>query len=90
MQDFLRNNRGINDGGDLPVDFMEALYDRIIHNEIKMKDDPIHAVGAAGQGAQVQGPERGTDGNLPRAAFAACCMVYKASRRQSGLAHACK
>ena len=37
MQDFLRNNRGINDGGDLPVDFMEAVYDRIVNNEIKMK-----------------------------------------------------
>ncbi len=37
MQDFLRNNRGINDGGDLPVDYMEAVYDRIVHNEIKMK-----------------------------------------------------
>ena len=35
--DFLRNNRGINDGGDLPAEFMEALYDRIITNEIKMK-----------------------------------------------------
>jgi len=36
--DFLRNNRGINDGGDLAGDFMESLYDRIINNEIKMKD----------------------------------------------------
>ncbi len=50
----MRNNRGINDGGDLPAEFMESLYDRIIHNEIKMKDDPIGAVGAAGQGAQVR------------------------------------
>lgn len=37
LQDFLRNNRGINDGGDLPQDFMEAVYDRIVNNEIKMK-----------------------------------------------------
>lgn len=37
LQDFLRNNRGINDGGDLPEDFMGALYDRIQTNEIKMK-----------------------------------------------------
>ena len=37
LQDFLRNNRGINDGGDLPQDYMEAVYDRIVNNEIKMK-----------------------------------------------------
>ena len=41
---FLKNNRGINDGQDLPEDFMCALYDRIINNEIKMKDDPILGV----------------------------------------------
>jgi len=33
----LRNNRGINDGGDLPLEFMEDIYNRIVHNEIKMK-----------------------------------------------------
>lgn len=37
MQDFLRNNRGINDGGDLPEEFMTSLYERIQTNEIKMK-----------------------------------------------------
>ncbi len=36
---FLKNNRGINDGGDLDRPFMEALYDRIVTNEIKMSDD---------------------------------------------------
>ena len=39
VQDFLRNNRGINDGGDLPEDFMSSLYERIQTNEIKMKVD---------------------------------------------------
>jgi brefeldin A-inhibited guanine nucleotide-exchange protein len=33
---FLKNNRGINDGADLPADFMRALYVRIVHNEIKV------------------------------------------------------
>ena len=37
LQDFLRNSRGINDGGDLPVEFMEDIYHRIVNNEIKMK-----------------------------------------------------
>jgi brefeldin A-inhibited guanine nucleotide-exchange protein len=35
-EDFLKNNRGINDGADLPADFMRALYDRIVNNEIKV------------------------------------------------------
>ncbi len=40
LQDFLRNNRGINDGGDVDSEFMEALYLRIVNNEIKMKVRP--------------------------------------------------
>lgn len=38
-EDFLRNNRGINDGGDLDQEFMESLYDRIVTDEIKMNDE---------------------------------------------------
>ena len=38
--DFLRNNRGIDDGKDIPEVFMGALYDRIVKNEIKMKGEP--------------------------------------------------
>eukprot|EP00741_Cyanophora_paradoxa_P005196 tig00000852_g5036.t1 len=37
--EFVRNNRGINDSGDLPQEFLEELYDRIVKNEIKMKDE---------------------------------------------------
>eukprot|EP00252_Welwitschia_mirabilis_P000957 TRINITY_DN10944_c0_g1_i1.p1 TRINITY_DN10944_c0_g1~~TRINITY_DN10944_c0_g1_i1.p1 ORF type:complete len:1770 (+),score=306.81 TRINITY_DN10944_c0_g1_i1:196-5505(+) len=37
--DFIRNNRGINDGKDLPEEYLGSLYDRIVKNEIKMKDD---------------------------------------------------
>lgn len=40
-EDFLRNNRGINDGGDLDQGFMESLYNRIVTNEIKMSDDAV-------------------------------------------------
>ena len=42
MQDFLRNNRGINDGGDLPEEYMSSLYERIQTNEIKMKVNGRH------------------------------------------------
>lgn len=34
--DFIRNNRGIDDGKDLPEDYLGALYDQIVKNEIKM------------------------------------------------------
>lgn len=56
-QDFLRNNRGINDGGDLPEEFMSALYDRIQTNEIKMKvhtwSTALHAIMACLHGRQL-------------------------------------
>ncbi|XP_011088730.1 brefeldin A-inhibited guanine nucleotide-exchange protein 1 isoform X1 [Sesamum indicum] len=34
--DFIQNNRGINDGKDLPEDYLGTLYDDIVNNEIKM------------------------------------------------------
>ncbi|KAL2512582.1 Brefeldin A-inhibited guanine nucleotide-exchange protein 1 [Abeliophyllum distichum] len=37
--DFIRNNRGIDDGKDLPEEFLGALYDQIVKNEIKMSAD---------------------------------------------------
>ncbi|KAE8712834.1 Brefeldin A-inhibited guanine nucleotide-exchange protein 4 [Hibiscus syriacus] len=37
--DFIRNNRGINDGKDLPEEYLGALYDQIVKNEIKMSAD---------------------------------------------------
>ena len=58
MQDFLRNNRGINDGGDLPLEFMEDIYNRIVHNEIKMK------VTWTGRARVCQGPSMAWAANL--------------------------
>ncbi|XP_071691146.1 brefeldin A-inhibited guanine nucleotide-exchange protein 2-like isoform X2 [Rutidosis leptorrhynchoides] len=47
--DFIRNNRGIDDGKDLPEEYLRSLFERISKNEIKMKEEdfPIqqrHAV----------------------------------------------
>ncbi|KAK9103545.1 hypothetical protein Sjap_020799 [Stephania japonica] len=39
--DFIRNNRGIDDGKDLPEDYLRSLYERISRNEIKMKGDDM-------------------------------------------------
>ena len=33
-------NRGINDNKDLPPEYLEAIYDDIAQNEIKMKHTP--------------------------------------------------
>ncbi|KAI0353492.1 Sec7-domain-containing protein [Trametes cingulata] len=38
-QGFIANNRGINDGQDLPEELLSAIYDEIVSNEIRMKDE---------------------------------------------------
>ncbi|KAI9591638.1 hypothetical protein BDF19DRAFT_468694 [Syncephalis fuscata] len=37
-EEFIRNNRGINDGADISIDYLEAIFDEIRDNEIKMND----------------------------------------------------
>ncbi|XP_027353413.1 brefeldin A-inhibited guanine nucleotide-exchange protein 2-like [Abrus precatorius] len=37
-EDFIKNNRGIDDGKDVPEEYLRSLYERISRNEIKMKD----------------------------------------------------
>ena len=37
--DFLKNNRGINDNSDLPEELLSSIYDDILTNEIRMKDE---------------------------------------------------
>jgi brefeldin A-inhibited guanine nucleotide-exchange protein len=38
-QDFIKNNRGINDGSDLPEDYLIEIYNEIYNNEIVLKDE---------------------------------------------------
>ncbi|WCJ28586.1 Brefeldin A-inhibited guanine nucleotide-exchange protein 1 [Euphorbia peplus] len=37
--DFIRNNRGIDDGKDLPEEYLSTIYDKIVKHEIKMNAD---------------------------------------------------
>ncbi|XP_064973718.1 brefeldin A-inhibited guanine nucleotide-exchange protein 1-like [Musa acuminata AAA Group] len=37
--EFIRNNRGIDDGKDLPEDYLSSLYDQIVKSEIKISVD---------------------------------------------------
>ncbi|GAA5886120.1 hypothetical protein JCM6882_004271 [Rhodosporidiobolus microsporus] len=43
-QEFIKNNRGIDDGKDLDEEFLTAIYDEINANEIRMKDE-VEAAG---------------------------------------------
>ena len=45
VEQFVRNNRGINDGADLPLSFLSDLYYEIKTNEIQMKQDFLQAGG---------------------------------------------
>ncbi|KAL2892394.1 Brefeldin A-inhibited guanine nucleotide-exchange protein 2 [Bienertia sinuspersici] len=40
-EDFIRNNRGIDDGKDLSEEYMRSLYERITKNEIKLKEEDL-------------------------------------------------
>lgn len=37
--EFTKNNRGINDGQDLPEELLNSVYDNIVSQEIRMKDE---------------------------------------------------
>ncbi|KAJ3127571.1 guanine nucleotide exchange protein for ADP-robosylation factor [Nowakowskiella sp. JEL0407] len=49
-QDFLKNNRGIDEGKDLDPVFLEQIFDEISTNEIIMKDEVAAASNASGSG----------------------------------------
>lgn len=38
-QDFIKNNRGINDNGDLPDDYLIAIYEEIANDEIVLRSE---------------------------------------------------
>ncbi|PVU94291.1 hypothetical protein BB561_002643 [Smittium simulii] len=40
-EEFIQNNRGINNGGNIKKEFLETIFDEINANEIKLKDDPL-------------------------------------------------
>ncbi|PKS05969.1 hypothetical protein jhhlp_007802 [Lomentospora prolificans] len=46
-EDFIKNNRGINDNADLPDDYLVAIYEEIQNNEIVLKSER-EAAAAAG------------------------------------------
>jgi brefeldin A-inhibited guanine nucleotide-exchange protein len=51
LQAFIKNNRGINDEGDLPDEFLGAIFNEIHNNEIVMEDEGKVAKISMGWGA---------------------------------------
>ncbi|KAI9317717.1 hypothetical protein BX666DRAFT_1856976 [Dichotomocladium elegans] len=47
LEDYIKNNRGIDDGSDIPNELLEGIYDEISKNEIKLKDEVEAASEAA-------------------------------------------
>lgn len=43
VEDFIKNNRGINDNADLPDEYLAGIYDEIAHNEIVLNDERENA-----------------------------------------------
>ncbi|GLI81730.1 guanine nucleotide exchange protein for ADP-robosylation factor [Penicillium ochrochloron] len=52
-EDFIKNNRGINDNQDLPTDYLIAIYEEIANNEIVLDTEREHA---ANLGIQTTAP----------------------------------
>lgn len=50
--DFVRNNRGINDGAHLPREYLESLYDSMVHNPISLQEDEEQRTRIESQAAQ--------------------------------------
>lgn len=44
LEDFVKNNRGLHDGKDLPFSFLEDVYNDILNNEIIMKSEHQEAM----------------------------------------------
>lgn len=42
-EDFIKNNRGINDGQDLPQEYLTGIYEEIANNEIVLSSEREHA-----------------------------------------------
>lgn len=57
-EDFIKNNRGINDNADLPEEYLRGIYDEIAHNEIVL-DTERETAANLGLVAQQQGASGG-------------------------------
>ena len=67
VEEFKRNNRGINDEKDLPAEFVAEIYENVVNNEFKLKgnDEDVEAGdGGEGEGKQSRSGLPGLDAIL--------------------------
>ncbi|KAI9807403.1 MAG: guanine nucleotide exchange protein for ADP-robosylation factor [Piccolia ochrophora] len=62
-EDFIKNNRGINDNADLPEEYLSGIFDEIAHNEIVLNTER-EAAASIGLGSQ---PTAGIAANIGQA-----------------------
>ncbi|KXN90258.1 Protein transport protein SEC7 [Leucoagaricus sp. SymC.cos] len=67
--EFTRNNRGINDNNDLPEEFLSGIYDEILDNEIKMKDEVETPIPTIPSGSGLSNAIVSVGRNLQREAY---------------------
>jgi brefeldin A-inhibited guanine nucleotide-exchange protein len=68
--DFIKNNRGINDNADLPEELLSTIYDDIVNNEIRMKDEMDASLGQiTGSGPGIAGALVTVGRDLQREAY---------------------
>lgn len=69
--EFLKNNRGINNGKDLPDELLSDIYDEIVSNEIRMKDEVEGAAGTSAAATGLAGALSYVGRDLQREAYVA-------------------
>lgn len=67
--DFLKNNTKINDGGDLPDEFLSQIFDEITSNEIRMKDEVEAGLTIAASGPGLAGALASVGRDLQKEAY---------------------
>ncbi|KAF8639703.1 hypothetical protein AX17_000965 [Amanita inopinata Kibby_2008] len=67
--DFIKNNRGINDNADLPEQFLSDIYDDIVNNEIRMKDEVEVGLSLMNSGPGIAGALANVGRDLQKEAY---------------------
>lgn len=67
--EFIKNNRGINDGNDLPEETLNMIFDDITSNEIRMKDEISAALTLPMQGPGIANALANVGRDLQREAY---------------------
>lgn len=87
-EDFVKNNRGINDGASLPDELLHSIYDEIQTNEIRMKDEIDAALALPLQGPGIASALANVGRDLQKEAYVMQSLGM-ANKTEVGLVYAC-